>query len=184
MTTTDEGALLARARLNDQTAFATLMQRYERPLENIVRPLVVDREAARDIVQEAVFRAWRKLHLYREQYRFSTWFFRIGVNLAITARRRRLLEQRLLEREGVQQAQQRAERQGTGLDELLRTEDVELLGKALAQLPARWRQVLEMRYAQSLDVQTIAERVKSSPNSVSIVIHRAKERLKELLQTP
>lgn len=184
MTTTDESVLLARARQNDQMAFATLLQRYERPLENIVRPLVLDRDAARDIVQEAILRAWRKLHLYREQYRFSTWFFRIGVNLAITARRRRLLEQRLLEREGVQQARQREARQSTGLDGLLLSEDVEQLGIALAKLPARWREILALRYAENLDVRDIALRVDSSPNSVSIVIHRAKERLKELLNTP
>ncbi len=101
MTSPEESVLLAQARKNDQEAFAALAERYEKALENIVLPLVGDRDLARDIVRETVFRAQRKLHLYREQYRFSTWFFRIGVNLAITNRRRRLLEQRLLVSEGV-----------------------------------------------------------------------------------
>lgn len=184
MNTPDEGALLAQARQNNQSAFAALMQRYERPLENIVRPLVADQDAARDIVQEAIMRAWRKLHLYKEKYRFSTWFFRIGVNLAITARRRRLLEQRLLERECAQQARDRSDEQRSGLDELLRGEDALRLTEALTRLPQRWREILEMRYARNMDVRDIAREVESSPNSVSIVIHRAKERLKELLKTP
>jgi RNA polymerase sigma-70 factor (ECF subfamily) len=182
VTTPEENVLLAQARKNDQEAFATLVERYERALENIVLPLVRDRDTAKDIVRETVFRAQRKLHLYREQYRFSTWFFRIGVNLAITNRRRKLLEQRLLASEGVRQADERALRQRTALDELLRTEDVERLRAAMGKLPARWQEVLTMRYHEDLDVQVIAERTNASANSVSIVIHRAKERLKELLQ--
>lgn len=182
MTSPEESVLLAQARKNDQEAFAALAERYAKALENIVLPLVGDRDAARDIVRETVFRAQRKLHLYREQYRFSTWFFRIGVNLAITNRRRRLLEQRLLVSEGVRQADERAERQLSGLDQLLQSEDVERLRAAMRKLPARWQEVLAMRYHEDLDVQEIARRTKSSANSVSIVIHRAKERLKELLQ--
>jgi RNA polymerase sigma-70 factor (ECF subfamily) len=172
--------LVAQARSEDLDAFGQLAARYERALEGILLPLARDREQAKDLVQETVLRAFKNLHRYEDGHRFSTWFFRIGVNLAISARRRAQLEQRILEEE--EPARQAAARTSlTPLEVVLWKEDKERLSRALSQLPERYQSILALRYAEGLSCKEVAERLNTTPNTVSIILFRAKQRLKEEL---
>lgn len=172
----DDTRLVVRARAGDEKAFAELTGRYLRALEGILHGIVRDRERARDLVQDTVLRAWRNLSKYREDYRFSTWLFRIGSNLAISFLRRAQLESRY------QREAALSESYAPGpLEELILKEDRERLRKALDALPARLAAVMRMRYGQELPVQEIAARMKTTPNTISILLFRARARLKEEL---
>jgi RNA polymerase sigma-70 factor (ECF subfamily) len=174
----EDAVLAARARSMDKEAFGALVGRYERPLEGILLSFTKDRSQARDLVQEAVLRAWQHLDAYREEHRFSTWFFRIGVNLAITARRRAAYETRFREAARTGGEEQVAE---SPLELLLRDEDKGRLAAALADLPDRYREIVRMRYADEMSCKDIAKKLGTTPNTVSIVLFRAKQRLRELL---
>lgn len=177
----DDVVLVARARKHDQEAFSALVSRYERPLEGILMAFARDRNQARDLVQEAVLRAFQNLHRYREDHRFSTWFFRIGVNLAITARRRAACEARATDPSLPGGPASRLTPPESPLEEILRREDLEGLRRAMDTLPERYRTVLRMRYADELGCQEIAQRLRTTPNTISIVLFRAKQRLREIL---
>jgi RNA polymerase sigma-70 factor (ECF subfamily) len=173
-----ELVLLERARSRDADAFAELVGRYQDSLENVIFGYVRDRDRARDLVQEAVFRAFQNLDRYSSAHRFSTWFFRIGINLAISHHRKARREQGGLETSTVPDRGP----ESSALDRLVRREDVERLGRALAELPPRYQEVLRMRYQEGRDCGEIARRLRTSANAVSIVIFRAKERLREALE--
>jgi RNA polymerase sigma-70 factor (ECF subfamily) len=177
--TADEAALVSRARLRDRAAFGALVSRYREALERILSPIAGDRETARDLVQDAALRAFKNLHRYREGYRFSTWFFRIGINLAISSRRRERLDQR------VRESSTAEVRSDDGpLERLMVREDLLRLKTAVAGLPERYQKIVRMRYGEELGCKEIAERLGTTPNTVSIVLFRAKQRLKEELELP
>lgn len=174
----DEGVLVQRARARDREAFGTLVSRYRGALERILISIMGDRERARDLVQDTALRAYSHLHRYRSGHRFSTWFFRIGINLALSAKRRERLEGRV-----------RSElRGGDGgdaqgpLDHLMQEEEREQLRRAVAGLPDRYREVLRLRYGEEMPCKEIAARMETTANTVSIVLFRAKQRLREELR--
>jgi len=176
--TADEADLVSRAKLADRDAFGVLIGRYREALERILGPIAGDREAARDLVQDAALRAYKNLHRYREGYRFSTWFFRIGINLAISSKRRARLDQRA--RELIREET----REDSGpLDGLLAREDLHLLRKAVDSLPDRYRLMIRLRYGEEMGCKEIAAKLGTTPNTVSIVLFRAKQRLREELDT-
>jgi len=174
--TAEEAVLVTRALAKDREAYGTLVSRYRDSLERILLPIAGDRERARDLVSDTVLRAYKNLARYRQGYRFSTWFFRIGINLAISAKRRERLDKkaRHILREQAKESKE-------PLDLLQAEEEQARLKQAVSHLPDRYRRILALRYGSELGCKEIAERLHTTANSVSIVLFRAKERLRKEL---
>ncbi len=86
--TSDDAALVARAREGDREAFTDLVMHYQVPLYNMALRMVGSRDDAADIAQEAFLRAWEKLRTLKGNP-FKPWIFQIAVNLCYDHFRRR-----------------------------------------------------------------------------------------------
>ena len=103
-------ALVARVLLtDDRCAFEQLMRRHQGMVRSQLRRLVHgDNAKADDLAQETFLLAWRKLHQFRGEARFSTWLYRIAYSCFLQAHRkwssneagidRAMLDQRTLPR--------------------------------------------------------------------------------------
>lgn len=85
----DQRTLVERARGGDRDAFAVLARAAATRLDAAARLILLDREQARDAVQEALIRAWRDLPGLRDPDRFDAWLYRLLSNSAIDEARRR-----------------------------------------------------------------------------------------------
>jgi RNA polymerase sigma-70 factor (ECF subfamily) len=177
----NETSLLARARARDQRAFGLLVCRYEKALLAVLLPIAGERERAQDLVQDTFLRAYERLDQYVETHRFSTWLFRIGINLAISFRRRLKIEQRTLE-EARAIPDAGHDRSATPAEDAARTEEVGALRSAIGRLPDRYQTVIRLRYFEGLSCAVIARRLKTTPNVVSLILFRARQRLREELE--
>ena len=80
MTWTDE-ELVARSIGGDSDSFNELMHRWERPIHALAYRQIGREEDARDVCQETFLRAYRALPGFRGQAKFSSWLYRIALNL-------------------------------------------------------------------------------------------------------
>src|ERR1700759_5146655 len=80
MTSTDE-ELVARSVGGDADSFNELILRWERPIYALAYRTIGREEDARDICQETFLRAFRALPAFRGQSKFSSWLYRIALNL-------------------------------------------------------------------------------------------------------
>jgi len=81
--------LVIRARdEGDQQAYAALLNTYRDSLYYLLLKMTRNPTDAEDLTIEAFGRAFRNLHLYKPDYAFSTWLFRIAANNAIDFLRR------------------------------------------------------------------------------------------------
>jgi RNA polymerase sigma-70 factor, ECF subfamily len=80
MTSTDE-ELVARSLRGDQESFNQLILRWERPIYALAYRTIGREEDARDVCQETFLRAFRALPGFRGQAKFSSWIYRIALNL-------------------------------------------------------------------------------------------------------
>jgi RNA polymerase sigma-70 factor, ECF subfamily len=178
----EEEDLIERALARDGEAFGELTRRYEKSLYNVVFGVVGDSELARDVTQEAFLRAYRFLEHYQRSFRFSTWLFRIGVNLGISKLRRTKLENDVFSAEGIQHHGILRKNGGLSpIDRALMEERAREVVQAVGDLSERYRTVLMMRYSEGMSCRDIGRELGISANSVSIVLHRAKLKLKEFL---
>ena len=88
MTWTDE-ELVAQSIRGDADSFNELILRWERPIYALAYRHIGREEDARDVCQETFLRAYRALHGFRGQSKFSSWLYRIALNLCRDWLRRR-----------------------------------------------------------------------------------------------
>ena len=80
MVWTDE-ELVARSADGDHDSFNQLVVRWERPIYALAYRVIGREEDARDVCQETFLRAFRGLRGFRGQAKFSSWLYRIALNL-------------------------------------------------------------------------------------------------------
>ena len=80
MTWTDE-ELVAKSVGGDAESFNELILRWERPIYVLAYRTIGREEDARDVCQETFLRAFRALPGFRGQAKFSSWLYRIALNL-------------------------------------------------------------------------------------------------------
>src|SRR5213080_5438767 len=80
MASSDE-ELVARSRGGDLDSFNQLVLRWERPIYALAYRVIGREEDARDVCQETFLRAFRALNGFRGQAKFSSWLYRIALNL-------------------------------------------------------------------------------------------------------
>src|SRR5476649_1390666 len=80
MTRSDE-ELVTRATAGDLDSFNQLVKRWERPIYALAYRTLGREEDARDVVQESFLRAFRALKGFKGEAKFSSWLYRITLNL-------------------------------------------------------------------------------------------------------
>ncbi len=90
----DWDAVVASARAGDESAFATLVDRYRRELHVHCYRMLGSFEEAEDVVQETFLRAWRKRESFEGGSWFRAWLYRIATNACLDALRRRARQPR------------------------------------------------------------------------------------------
>src|ERR1700730_2299325 len=84
----DDAELVRRALTRDDTAFRTIMERYNRRLYRIARGILRNDSEAEDVVQEAYVGAFAHLQDFRGESSLATWLSRITINEALGRLRR------------------------------------------------------------------------------------------------
>src|SRR5437868_654272 len=83
----EDSALVTGLRAGDESAYETLIQRFEQPVYNLISRLVDDPGDAADVAQEVFLKVFRKVEGFRAESSLKTWIYRIAVNEARNQRR-------------------------------------------------------------------------------------------------
>jgi RNA polymerase sigma-70 factor, ECF subfamily len=175
----DERALVERCRSGDDTAFGELVDLHKNLVYGLVYRMVSDRSRVDDLAQEVFLKVHRGLPYFRGEARLSTWIFRIVQNVCAAAHSRRPAHVSLdAERPGGRKLDPGAADAAFG--------DLELrdrLEKAIAQLPEPQRLLIAAHYLDGIQYEALAEAMEIPLGTVKTHLHRAKKRLRELLDT-
>jgi RNA polymerase sigma-70 factor (ECF subfamily) len=177
--------LVEFARAGDKRAFDELVNRYQNKIYRLARRMTETEEDAEDVLQEAFVKAYKSLSGFKGKSKFSTWLYRITVNLALMKLRKRKLEtvpldQPIETRDGTVQR----DIEDTGLDPLERliaSESKQVLDDAIADLPAGHRAVFVLRDVEKLSTEDTARVLGITIPAVKSRLHRTRLTLKEML---
>jgi RNA polymerase sigma-70 factor (ECF subfamily) len=172
----DDHALVRSIQRGDEEAFRDLFERHERRAFGVAYQLLSNAEAARDVVQEAFLRVYRAIDRFDFRNAFTTWLYRIVVNLAIDGLRR----QALLRPAAIDDVGEIASR-GPRPEETLAVNEVgQLVRRILDRLPPKFRTVIVLRELQGLSSKEIAAIVGTTHSTVRWRLHRARRIFKEI----
>ena len=177
MTDGSDDELLARSGQGDRNAFARLTERHVARAMAVAGRMMGNRMDAEEIVQEALLRAWRKAPDWQAQAdraggaQFSTWLYRVVVNLCIDRKRRPASAP-------LDDAAHVADGRPTGYDEAARNEAAEHVARAVAALPARQRAALVLCYYEHMSNLQAAAVLGVSVGALESLLVRARKSLR------
>jgi len=158
MAWTDE-ELVARSIGGDLDSFNQLVVRWQRPIYALAYRVIGREEDARDVCQETFLRAFRAIRGFKGQAKFSSWLYRITLNLCRDWMRRERRAPIAQAPEGVDLIELAAERDvGETVEDLIsRRELTQAVARAMATLPEEQRTAIILKEYHGLTFQEIAD---------------------------
>jgi len=158
MAWTDE-ELVARSIDGDHDSFNQLIVRWERPIYALAYRVLGREEDARDVCQDTFLRAYRAIHGFKGQAKFSSWLYRIALNLCRDWIRRKKRTPTVEMPDGVDMIELAAEQgPAESIEDLVaRREMSRAVAQAMTRLPEEQRTAIILKEYHGLTFQEIAE---------------------------
>jgi RNA polymerase sigma-70 factor (ECF subfamily) len=171
--TEDPEALLIRASLSgDEDAFAALVRRHQGRVFRLIGRFLRRPEDVEEVAQETFLRAWSRLSTYSARAPFEHWLTRLCLRCAYDRLRRAATEPPL-----------RADGSGHDVEAPAGDPDARLeVERLLARLGAADRFLLVLLEGEGWSVAEIADHLGWTPVNVKVRAHRARRRLRRILE--
>jgi len=179
---TEDLELVRKAILNDQKAYAELMVRYKDAIYFMILKMVNNKEDANDLTVEAFAKAFENIDKYKPDFAFSTWLFKIATNNCIDFIRKKRLKTTSIDSAYDNQdgEEVRIDFASEGLDpeeKMIKKQKNDLMRTIVDNLPARYKQLVILRYFDERSYEEIAEELKLPVGTVKAQLFRARDLL-------
>jgi RNA polymerase sigma-70 factor (ECF subfamily) len=184
MIRTDE-ELVARATAGDVESFNELVSRWERTIFALAYRTLGREEDARDVVQEAFLRAYRGLKGFKGEAKFSSWLYRITLNLCrdwIRRERRAPVVQTPEGTDAVDLADAQATPSDSVEELVARRELSQAVARAMAELPDEQRTAILLKEYHGLTFQEIADQLGCPLSTVKTRLYQGLSVLRRRLE--
>ncbi len=179
--------LMARIAKGDEGAFETLVNRHQTSILNLIYRYIGDRTQAKDLAQEVFIRVWKSAKTYKREAKFTTWLYRIAINLCLNAlessHRKKWFSFNRSDEDGKRTLEETLADSGPSAEDiLLEKERSRQISDALQSLPENQRMALVLKRYDNLSYQEIAQVIGCSVSAVESLLVRAKRTLQEKLK--
>lgn len=179
----EEKHILARARRGELPAFEELVRRHEKRVYAVALRSSGSPEDAEDITQEVFLRAWRSIEEFRGDSGFSTWLFRITMNLCVDHARHKHAQPQT---QPLVMGEEESERPlpdtaPTPEEHLDNSELGRELAAALDEVSEEHRRIVLLRDVSGMSYTEIAEVLEISEGTVKSRLSRARIALRKVL---
>ena len=167
---------IERVLRGDSNAFRELVNRHKDYAFTLAYRILNSREDAEEAAQDAFVRAYNGLAMFNRDAKFTTWFYRIVVNCALTVQQRRKKQTEDIDDVKLLRGATDAS------DNLKHKEQKYYIQKALKLLSPDDVTMITLFYLKENSLEEISETVGIETNTVKVKLHRARKRLADVMQ--
>lgn len=158
--------------------FSILIDRYKNKAFSLLGRMLKNDFDAEEVLQDCFLKAFNSLSSFKHEAKFSTWFYKIVYNTALTK---------------ISSKKRKTENEMSSVDEHFNLEynsDIKefdnkdlsaLINKLINQLPENYSAVISMFYLDELSCEEISEVMKTSVSNVKVMLYRSRNSLRELI---
>ena len=174
----DEQNCIDRVLRGEVNAFGTLVERYQKPIFNLMYRMAGSSDKAADLTQETFIRAYQKLERFHPGKRFFPWLYSIGLNLARDFTRKHTRNPETLSAlnpESFSSCNSTSDQH----DRMCERLEFIRLEKALEEIPVIYREALILRYHDECSMRDIAAALNLSVSAAKMRVHRGLNMLRD-----
>lgn len=159
--------------------FSVLVDRYKNKAFTMLKRMLKNEFDAEEVLMDCFLKAYNNLDKFKFESKFSTWFYRIVYNTAITK---------------LSGSKRKIENEMSSVDDLYYLEskyladdfikeDISLLVKSIVdELPPKNAAIITMFYLEELSTEEISEVLQISVANVKVILHRSRNLLREIIE--
>ena len=162
------------------------MRHYRDRLYFSIYEKVGDQEISKDLTIESLGKAFKKLHLYKADFAFSTWLFTVAKNHSIDYLRKNKLptysiDKMMTDDEGKQTNFDLKSGDPNPEQILMKKQRIKILRSIVNQLKPKYRDLVKLRYFKEFSYDEIAEELQLPLGTVKAQLHRSREQLFKIM---
>lgn len=176
----DDRRLVHETLQGSQTAFQTLIERYQVRIFRLLHRFVREPHETEDLAQDVFLKVFKRLHTFQFESAFYTWLYRIAINTAMdhVQRKRRSPVQAV---EDVTVFEKGSNESASPDQNMVRHEMGKAAREVLARMPEKYRVILELREYEEMSYDEIAKVMDCAMGTVESRLFRAREKFREIL---
>ncbi len=175
----DEKQQIRKVLKGDTSAFAHFVDTYQDMAITIAYRICENRQDAEDIVQNAFVKAFHNLHTFRSDSKFSTWFYRIVYNTALSHISSSGFNTQFEDYKVIDSDSSYSDLDT--LEQIHENERKEIINQTMEKLPKDESLLLTLYYLEENSVKDICLITGLTESNVKVKLHRARKRFADTL---
>lgn len=180
MTLNNDQHYINKVKEGDTNSFAILVDNYKDMVFSLALKIMRNREEAEEVSQDTFIKAFRSLHSFKGDSKFSTWLYKITYNNCMDRTKRISRSYNAQTIDTV--VENKIESSESILDSIERKERAKLIEQCLEELPEEERLILWMFYYQELSLKEIIDVTSYTQANLKVKLHRARKKLLNIVQ--
>ena len=170
--------IIESIRKGNDTDYSIIVDRYKNKAFSMLKRMLKNEFDAEEVLQDCFLKAFKSLSSFKGESKFSTWFYRIVYNTALTklSSKKRMTETQMssvedhfnLESEYVS-------------DEIEKKDVNQLIHDTISKLPERYSAIITMFYLNEMNIEEISEVMQITVSNVKVMLHRSRNALRDLI---
>ena len=182
LTGLSDNEIISSILAGDREAYARIVERYQGYVFTLVMRFTKSREDAEELSQDIFVKAYRALAGFKGESKFSTWLYTIVNTTCITFLRKKRLDIKSLDDENVFASADNID-SGVSANLVEQKSKLAMVTNAISMLAPDDAEILTLFYKAEQSLDEIAGILKIEPNNAKVRLHRARTRLKNVMET-
>lgn len=170
--------IIASVKHGNQADYAIIIDRYKNKAFSLIKRMLKNKMDAEEVLQDCFIKAYNSLSSFREEAKFSTWFYRIVYNTTLSkvSNRNRKIENEMSSLEDHFNLESDYDFRMTENSDLSSFVNI-----MLEKLPTNYSSVLNLFYLNEMSCEEISEVMNISTPNVKVMLHRSRNALRDLI---
>lgn len=160
----------------NQSDYSILIKRYKNKAFSLLKRMLKNEMDAEEVLQDCFLKAYHGLNNFKMESKFSTWFYRIVYNTALTklSGRKRKIENEMTSIDDHLELMN-----DESVDSIDRKETEKFVIELIDKLPEKYASVITMFYLEEMSCEEIGEVMNLSVPNVKVILYRSRNALKD-----
>ncbi|HEX9252963.1 MAG TPA: sigma-70 family RNA polymerase sigma factor [Ignavibacteriaceae bacterium] len=170
--------IIESVKKGNQADYAVLIDRYKNKAFTMLKRMLKNESDAEEVLMDCFLKAYNNLNTFKFESKFSTWFYRIVYNTALTkiSSAKRKIESEMSSIDDLHYLES-----NYNADDLVKEDLAILVKKIVNELPPQNAAVVTMFYLEEMNTEEISEVLKISVSNVKVILYRSRNLLKDII---